>query len=436
MSFWRRFDSLFARALLTQTLVAIGLLFVFGVLVYVERNVAVGRLVGERWAPALRQAAGWNEGVPVAPPAVLRREGRPPLAVESVRLSPRMNALDDELRRRGVPVQQTVIARGENGPALWLLVKTPHGAPVWLGVSDEVLLPSLPGRVVPAVLIAFALLVGSSWVLMRRLTRPLELLRTRMESHRPGQATEGAAVRGGPLPGASPEVAAIESAYDDLLARYEGHERERALLLAGVSHDLRSPLARIRLAAGLLPEVEGVTPRRDAIVRNTALLERLIESFLDHVRAGELALDQTADVAEIARAAAARLERAAHEVTVDAPALLPVSGTHPLLIERMLSNLLDNAFAHGQPPVHLRVSADAAHAVIEVFDAGTGIAPDQQAAVVQAFARGDASRGTPGTGLGLAIVMRVVSRMGGTLTFEPGRAGHCVRVSLPRSPTR
>jgi two-component system osmolarity sensor histidine kinase EnvZ len=432
---WRRFDSLFARALLTQTLVVIGLMLVFGVFVYVERNAALGRLVGERWAPALRHAAGWNDALPTALPPVMQRANRPPLAVESLRLSPRMAALDDELRRRGVPVQETLIARGAGAPALWLLVDTPNGAPVWLGVTDEALLPSLPRRIVPAVLLTLMLLVGSSWVLMRRLTRPLELLRARIESHRPGapRAAGGDAPHV-PLPGASPEVAAIESAYADLLARYEGHERERALLLAGVSHDLRSPLARIRMAAGLLPEADGVTPRRDAIVRNAVLLERLIESFLDHVRAGELALDQTVDIAELARTAAARLERAAHEVAVEAPASLVVAGTHPLLIERMLSNLLDNAFAHGQAPVRLRLSATGRQAVIEVVDAGAGIPAGQREAVLQAFARGDASRGSPGTGLGLAIVMRIVSRMGGTLSFDRVDAGHCVRVSLPLAP--
>ena len=432
---WRRFDSLFARALLTQTLVATLLLFLFGVVVYVERNIAVGRLVGERWAPALRRAAGWNDAAPTALPTVMQRANRPPRAVESLRLSPRMAALDDELKRRGVPVQETLIARGDGAPALWLLVRTPGDASVWLGVTDEALLPSLPRRILPAVLLALVLLVGSSWLLMRRLTRPLELLRARIESHRPGAPrVPDADGREEPLPGATPEIAAIESAYADLLARYEGHERERALLLAGVSHDLRSPLARIRMAAGLLPEADGVTPRRDSIVRNTALLERLIESFLDHVRAGELALDQRVDIAELARTAAARLERASHEVTVEAPVSLVVAGTHPLLIERMLSNLLDNAFAHGRPPVRLRVSASASHALVDVVDAGPGIAPDQQDAVLQAFARGDASRGTPGTGLGLAIVMRVVSRMGGALAFERSASSHSVCVRLPLQP--
>lgn len=428
---WRRFDSLFARALLMQTLVAIGLLLVFGALLYVERSVAVGRLVGERWAPALRQAAGLTLGATPELPAVLRSDTRPPLALESLKISPRMAALDAELRRRDVPIVDTVIARGSHGPALWLQVKTAQGATTWLGVSDEALLPNLPGRIVPALLLALLLLVGSSWVLMRRLTRPLERLRARMEAHEPGVARSAQSEPPGPGPDASPEVAAIEAAYDDLLARLEGHQRERALLLAGVSHDLRSPLARIRLAADLLPEADGVAPRRDAIVRNAVVLERLIESFLDHVRAGELALDQVVDVAEIARTTAARLERGPRELTVETPPSLRVGATHPLLIERLLANLLDNAFAHGRPPVRLRVAEEGLGAVIEVFDTGAGIPPEQQPLVLQAFARGDASRGKPGTGLGLAIVARVVARMGGTLAFDQWPDGHGVRVNLP-----
>ena len=65
------------------------------------------------------------------------------------------------------------------------------------------------------------------------------------------------------------------SAYDELLQRFERHERERALLLAGVSHDLRSPLARIRMAAGLLPEEPASAHWREAIVRNTQVADRL-----------------------------------------------------------------------------------------------------------------------------------------------------------------
>jgi two-component system, OmpR family, osmolarity sensor histidine kinase EnvZ len=425
---WRRFDSLFARLLLLQVLLAIALVAVFGALVYVERNVAVARLVAERWAPALRNAAGLRGEVPAPARELQRSDSRPALALPSPLVAPRMAALDDELRRQGVPLLDTVIARGSRGPVLWLQLRTPEGATAWFGLSDVALLPNLPRRILLALLLAALLLAGVSWVFTRRLTRPLEQLRTRMQSHRPGEPTASAV----PIDSATPELAAIEAAYGELLQRYERHERERALLLAGVSHDLRGPLARIRMAAGLLPEAPESAPWRETIVRNTQVADRLIESFLDHVRAGELALDQSADLAGLARSAAAASGHAGDELTVVAPQTLTLGHTHPLLVERLIANLLDNAFKHGRAPVALRIEERGAMAVIEVADAGAGVPEQQREQLLQAFARGDAARSTPGTGLGLAIVARVVARMGGTLAFERRDSRHVVRVELPR----
>jgi len=108
---------------------------------------------------------------------------------------------------------------------------------------------------------------------------------------------------------------------------------------------------------------------------------------------------------------------------------LPLS--HELLLERLLANLVDNAMRHGKPPVLIRLSRDAAGVVIDVEDHGPGIAPDTRERLTQAFARGDASRGTPGTGLGLAIVRQIVQRMHGALSFENVDGAPCVRVRLP-----
>jgi two-component system osmolarity sensor histidine kinase EnvZ len=425
-----RLDSLFARLLLLQVLVAVALLFVFGALVYVERNVAVARLVAERWAPALRQAVGADGLAPVMPRELLRSDGRPSPAWRAPVGAPRMAALDDELARHGLKVHDAVIARGTQGAVLWLQLRTADGALRWFGLTDIALLPRIPGRLMMAVLISALLLVAVSWYFTRRLTRPLEELRARIQAQHPGEPTRTAA----PIDGASPELAAIESAYDELLQRFERHERERALLLAGVSHDLRSPLARIRMAAGLLPEEPDSAHWREAIVRNTQVADRLIESFLDHVRAGELSLDQQADVATLARAAAAATGHGADELQVDAPPTLMLARSHPLLVERLVANLLDNAFKHGKPPVRLVVREEGGAALIEVSDAGAGVPQAQREGLLHAFARGDAARGTPGTGLGLAIVARVVARMGGTLDFVRRDGRHVVSVRLPRHP--
>ena len=422
----RRFpDSLFARLLVLQLGVAVVLLGVFGVLIYVERNVAVARLVAERWAPALRHAAGWPGAAPDPARSLLRPDAPPAPRLLPPFVTPRMRALYEELGRRGVTVDDASLTRSQYGVVLWLRVRTPDGTSTWLGLADAALLPRVPGRFLVALLLTVVFLAAVSWVFTRRLTRPLEALRARMGAYRPGEPLPE------PVAAASPEVASIERAYAGLLQRFDQHERERALLLAGVSHDLRGPLTRIRTAAHLLPADEASAPWREAIVRNTQAADRLIEGFLDHVRAGELALDQTADLAALAHHAAAATGHGPESLEVTAPRTLPLAQTHPLLLERLIANLLDNAFKHGRPPVELHVREEGGRAVIEVLDRGPGIPPDRQAVLVQAFARGDAARGSPGTGLGLAIVARVVERMGGTLEFLPRGARQAVRVELP-----
>jgi two-component system osmolarity sensor histidine kinase EnvZ len=104
-----------------------------------------------------------------------------------------------------------------------------------------------------------------------------------------------------------------------------------------------------------------------------------------------------------------------------------------VLIERVIGNLLDNAFTHGQPPVRLTVGTTGRRIRIEVEDCGPGIAPEDQQAMLQAFARGDASRRHPGLGLGLAVVQRVALRMGGHVAFRRSADGArtVVRVEWP-----
>ena len=187
------------------------------------------------------------------------------------------------------------------------------------------------------------------------------------------------------------------------------------------------------MAAELLPDGDGIAHRREAIVRNALQADRLVGSFLDHVRSGELPLNETVDVAAVARGLAAQRQRAANELAVHAPATLLVPNLSLVLVERVISNLLDNAFIHGQPPVRLTVGTKENRVCIEVEDDGPGIAPDREQALLQAFARGDASRGYPGLGLGLSIVQRVAQRLGGGVAFHRSTDGtrNVVRVDWP-----
>ena len=426
--------TLFRRLVVAQTIGAFALLFVFSGVFYVERNRTIAKLTAQRWAPALRAAAGLGEVESNAPGAISVRISaeRPPGAIPANAWAPRIATLRATLREDGVPAGEIVFTHDVPRPVTWIEVSSGNGHARWLGIKDEVVESYVVWRLLIAVLLGFVVVAVASWALARRLTRPLESLRQRIEAH-DTRAAARADAGFTPTPDGEPtlEIAAIESAWLALAGRLEHQESERALLLAGVSHDLRSPLARIRMAAELLPDTEGVGARRASIVRNVDVADRLIASFLDYVRASELPLESSVDVVALARHLVELRDLPADQLAIESPARLDVPHTHALLLERLLANLVDNALLHGRPPVLIRLRADGRDAVLDVEDHGAGIAPSAQAQLTQAFARGDASRGTPGTGLGLAIVQQIVRRMGGTLSFERLADAPCVRVRLP-----
>ena len=420
--------TLFRRLVVAQTIGAFALLLVFAGVFYAERNRTVAKLTAERWAPALRAAAGYGAAVSGGPAATEVRisDARPAGAIPSTRWAPRIVTLRSTLREAGVPAGDVAFTRGVPHAVTWIEVAGPDGRTRWLGLQDDVVESYVFQRLLLALVLGLAIVGVASWTLARRLTGPLEALRRRIESHDTG-APPAAAGDGAP----TLEIAAIESAWLAQADRLAHQESERALLLAGVSHDLRSPLARIRMAAELLPETPDVAARRGTIVRNVDVADRLIASFLDYVRASELPLTATVDAAAVARRLLETRDEPADALALVAPARLDVPRAHELLLERLLANLVDNAMRHGQPPVLLRLSAEGGDAVLDVEDHGAGIAPEAQARLTQAFARGDASRGTAGTGLGLAIVQQIVRRMGGRLSFERVAGAPCVRVRLP-----
>ena len=417
--------TLFRRLVVAQTIGAFALLLVFSSVFYVERNRVVARLTAQRWAPALRAAAGLGDAPARAPGpfAVRVSNQRPDDAIPSNAWAPRLAQLRATLRDEGVPVDEVVFTRAVPRPLTWIGVKGADGQERWLGIQDEVVESYVAMRLVIALVLGFAAVGVASWIVARRLTRPLEALRRRIESH------DAAPVEAGATP--TLEIAAIDSAWVALADRLARQESERALLLAGVSHDLRSPLSRIRMAAELLPETDGIAARRTSIVRNVDVADRLIASFLDYVRAAELPLASTVDVAAIARRLLQARDEPVDQLALAAPERLDVPHAHELLLERLLANLVDNAMRHGKPPVMIRLRSEGGSVVIDVEDHGPGIAPEARERLTQAFSRGEASRGTPGTGLGLAIVRQVVQRMGGTLSFESVAGAPCVRVRLP-----
>ncbi len=427
----RRARSLFIRLLLAQVVLTVLLTATLVVLFDVERNRTVAQLVAARWEPTLQMVISGAPPAAIAgsaPGMVYTSPERPSRTFQLASFTLRVAVVREAFVNEGVPVLDVAFEPESRGgrsiPVLWLGLPGNDGAVRWVGFESQVIETRFRERLVLALLLLSGIAVVASALVARWLARPLELLRARIVADD---------VSAGPLLHASAEVQAIDEAWRALRQSLDQQERERALLLAGVSHDLRSPLGRIRLAAELLPDGEVIEPRREAILRNALQADRLVGSFLDHVRSGELPLNETVDVAVLARSVVAQQQRASTELSIEAPQSLLATRASSVLIERVIGNLLDNAFIHGQPPVRLTVGAVGHRVQIEVEDCGPGIAPKDQQAMLQAFARGDASRRHPGLGLGLAVVQRVALRMGGSVAFCRSEEGArtTVRVEWP-----
>ena len=438
-----RFDSLFMRLLRAQLVLVFCCVMLFGGFVVVERNALQMPQFAEVWAPAFRAAAARPPSIDTTPvlglPGGIRRHAGPPAGPRlEVTGLPAGKVLREALASRGVVVDQIWFSFSDGKLTMWSRVQ-PSGESGDAGAWISGLAPSLLPRWTTRTTVTFALLlivVGLvSWHFARRVTRPLDRLRQRMQAHaltgtEPAQPPSGRPDRQAP-----PELVEMDAAYTRLAQRLQRNERERALLLAGVSHDLRSPLARIRLAAEMLPESADNHDGVASITRNVDHADRLIASFMEFVRASapDLAPEGSVDLAAATRQAVSRFERRRQDLVVRAPDSLTLHQAPGLLVDRLVANLVDNALKHGAPPVVVSLWSEGDAAILTVADAGPGLPPVGAARLTEAFARGDASRGLPGVGLGLAIAQQIVARLSGDLSFERDDSGHRVRVRLPLS---
>ena len=235
-------------------------------------------------------------------------------------------------------------------------------------------------------------------------------------------------------PAGAEEVRRAGAAFLDMRNRIERHVEQRTRMLSGVSHDLRTPLTRIKLALAVSDE----TPETAEISRDVDEMERMLSAFLDFARgaAGEESLpaspvDLAEEVAADARRRGASVQVFAQVETPDAPMVEMRRGA----LKRGLANLVENAAAYGER-VSVSVRLTRRFAEFAVEDDGPGIPEDKRDEVVRPFVRLDEARNQdiPGTGLGLSIALDVARGHGGLLKLEesPRLGGLRAVLTVPR----
>jgi two-component system, OmpR family, osmolarity sensor histidine kinase EnvZ len=228
--------------------------------------------------------------------------------------------------------------------------------------------------------------------------------------------------------GDSTELQRIKQAFNELVHSVARSHETRQQLLAGVSHDLRTPLTRLRLR--LETQTDGPPPAE--MLADLDGLERIVNQFLAYVHGqSDAASGRLVPMSDMVEQIVAQYPPSQVRGTI-----APLDSTVPeMAMQRLLGNLIDNALDHGAAPVrvHLHAGSDGA-AVMTVYDSGPGMSPDEFLHAQQPFVRLDSGRNANGhCGLGLAIVAQVADQLGGRLgVAHDAQRGFGISVHLPR----
>ncbi len=277
-------------------------------------------------------------------------------------------------------------------------------------------------------LMAVAGAVGlAAYPIVARLTRRLERLRSSLDAWGGGRLDSRARVEG------DDEIAAVAASFNAAADRVEALLAAHKALLAHASHELRSPLTRLRLAV----EMFVATPDpalRPAIIRDIAELDGLVDEILLASRLDQASAAperERVDCLSLAAEEAARAGASIHHAEPDGTPF-DIEGS-PRLIRRLIRNLVENATRHGQPPVEITLArarrASGDWIVLSVEDQGPGIPPAERERVFEPFYRPSGRAEAAGSwGLGLSIVRQIAERHGGTVSCDarPGGGGRFV----------
>jgi signal transduction histidine kinase len=323
-----------------------------------------------------------------------------------------MVALSRELDgRRELSVNEA--DRSSDPLRLALRLKLKDGTPLTIEVTPPSLMIS--GWVIAALILQLVLLGLFTWLAVRIATKPLARLAFAADAL-------GADLKGPELPENGPvEVARASVAFNAMQRRIARHLAERTQILAAISHDLQSPITRMRLRAELIedPELKG------RLQHDLATMQMLVSEGLELARnaSGQKEEAVATDIQALLESLVYDYVDAGHQVSfvgrIEAPLI-----TRPQTLRRIVTNLVDNALKFAGDAA-IEIEKSPSHIAIVIRDHGPGIPDQELEAVLQPFYRieGSRNRDTGGAGLGLAIARQLSDILGADLTISNGNAG-------------
>ncbi|OAN77440.1 two-component sensor histidine kinase [Jannaschia sp. EhC01] len=306
-----------------------------------------------------------------------------------------------------------------------VVVAPDEGAPVALSTTRRRASAAAPHQLLVIMVATGILMTLVAYLFLRNQLRPIRRLADAAEAFGKGR-------RAPYHPSGATEVRSAGRAFLDMRGRIEGYLEQRTLMLSGVSHDLRTPLTRMRLALGMMEEGSD----RDALIQDVDEMEALVTTFLDFVRGDALDDPEPVDPLALVTHVVENARRSGGEITLQLPDAVEPVMMRPLAVQRAVMNLVSNALRYGGRTA-VSVSVQERTLRITVEDAGPGIPADKREDALRPFIRLDTARNQnqgSGVGLGLAIAQDIVRRHGGSLILgESARLGGLrVDMMLPR----
>jgi two-component system, OmpR family, osmolarity sensor histidine kinase EnvZ len=368
----------------------------------------------QRAAPLLK--IGEEYGAIIVPVDRRPEIGTPPR-------SARFNQIATQLQEALGEKTEIRLGQREGEPIVWLRLLAGEQY-FWAGFRLESSVDEVPERIVVVTALMLIALLGAAYVFARRAAQPLRALASAADAIGRGQPTP-------PVPETGPaEIVAVSRGFNAMRENLEAIEKERAVMLAGVSHDIRTPLTRLKLEIEMAGLDAGV---KQAMSLDLEEIERTVGQFLDFARTES---DLKKEMIDVDMWLSERYEmermRRGEAISLSLTPVPPLHGHRPSL-DRAVANLVDNAIRYGSPTVEIKAFQLAQSTVIEVADRGPGIKTEDIDRLLRPFTRGEAARtDASGAGLGLAIVERIARLHGGALTLTSRAGGGTLaQIALP-----
>ncbi|MBI3523661.1 MAG: HAMP domain-containing protein [Betaproteobacteria bacterium] len=327
----------------------------------------------------------------------------------------------------GPRTRLTLNRNGEHAVFVSFRIDESDESEYWVALPRERIERNVPWQWIAWGGAALLLSLAGAYLIMFRVTRPLQALSDAAADIGQGR-TPAPVEESGPS-----EIATLARAFNQMTTDLARLDYDRALILAGISHDLRTPLTRLRMSIEMIELSAVDTPTRDSMIADVEEMDLTIGQFLDFARETSGEASQETDLTALLKDMAAQYARRGVSLTTDL-ALLPPLQLRAQGLRRAVANLIDNALRHaGNESLLLALHQDKHGIHIEVSDRGPGIPEHETERLKLPFTRLDAARSNvSGAGLGLAIVTRIARANNGRLELlaRPG-GGLVARITLP-----